>query len=52
MALSAVREMLPVPVRISHVIGPVAAAAAPGIPLLFVAFPAHEIFHELVRLLF
>ncbi len=51
-AVTSVREMLPVPVGITPLLELFAAAAVPLLPLLFLAFPAREIFEKLVGLLF
>jgi hypothetical protein len=50
-AVDAVRAMRPVPVWIPHVVAPLLAAAVPAVPVLFVAFPASQVFEELARLL-
>jgi uncharacterized membrane protein YhdT len=50
-AVSAVRAMRPVPIDWPHLVAPVLAAAAPAVPLLFLAFPAREIFQGLFRLM-
>ena len=50
-AVSAVRAMRPVPVDWRQLVAPLAAAAAPALPLLFLAFPAREIFQGLLRLM-
>ena len=49
-AVSAVKAMLPVPIAIGSLIALVAASCVPVVPLLFIAFPAAEIFHKLMQL--
>ena len=51
-AVNAVRGILPVPLSIAHALAPIVALALPAIPLLFLAFPASEIFDQVKRLLF
>jgi hypothetical protein len=49
-AVHAVQAMLPFPLSVSHLVGPLLAAAAPAIPLLFIAFSAGEILEQMVKL--
>jgi hypothetical protein len=50
-AVSAVRAIRPMPFAPSQLVGPLLAAAIPAVPLLFIAFPAREVFDQLLRIL-
>ena len=49
--VAAVRRMLPVPIGLSHLIGPVVGTALPAVALVFVAFPVRDVFDQVLRLL-
>lgn len=51
-AVAAVRGILPIPFALSHVIPPLLGAAAPAVVLLFLAFPAREVFQKMLDLVF
>lgn len=51
-AVTAVKAMLPVPIAIGSLVSLVGATCAPIVPLLFIAFPAAEIFDKLRQLVF
>jgi hypothetical protein len=50
-AVSAVRSIRPMPFAVNQLVGPLAAAAIPAVPLLFLAFPAREVLNQVLRLL-
>lgn len=50
-AVSAVRAIRPMPFALTQLVGPLAAAAVPAVPLLFVAFPARQVLDHILRIL-
>lgn len=49
-AVAAVRALRPVPIGLGPIVGLVIATAVPVVPLLFLAFPARDIFDKLMQL--
>ncbi|MCI0340153.1 MAG: hypothetical protein L0216_03215 [Planctomycetales bacterium] len=49
-AVSTVRGMRPFPLEWHMLLGPLAAAVVPALALFFIAFPASEVFQQLMRL--